>query len=231
MISILAVITARSGSKGIPNKNMVKIGDFPLIKFSIDSIKESKFITKSIVSTDSEIIGSYCLSQGIDFPFIRPAELSNDDSKSIDVILHAIDFFKSQGQLFDYILIIQPTSPFRSQGIIDMAIDKLQKSGKNSLISVQAVKHQYHPNWQFVLDLDKNFLNPFHNKIISRRQELTPTFIRDGSIYLVKTSYLMEKKSLFDDEMDFIIDENSPHINIDNFDDLSAAIIYYNEIN
>lgn len=230
MKSVLAVITARSGSKGIPNKNMIEIGEFPLIKFSIDSIKKSKLISKSIVSTDSEIIGSYCLSQGIDFPFIRPAELSKDDSKSVDVILHALDFFKSQGQYFDYVLIIQPTTPFRSNGLIDMSINKLINSGKNSLISVKSVSHQFHPNWQFLLDLNNNFLIPFQDKIISRRQELIPTFVRDGAIYLVKTNYLFENRTLFDKEMDYVIDENSPNINIDNLEDLSTARKYYNEI-
>jgi N-acylneuraminate cytidylyltransferase len=228
-LSVLAVITARSGSKGILNKNMTLIGDVPLIDFSINSIKKSKLITKSIVSTDSEVIGSHCSSMGIEFPFLRPQDLASDEAKSIDVIIHAINYFKNLKQYFDYVLILQPTAPFRSDNLIDDSIIKLRNSGKNCLISVKEVSHQYHPNWQFALNKENNTLSKFQSKITARRQELSPTFVRDGAIYLIKVDYLLRNNTLFDDEMDFIIDLNSPSINIDTNEDLIAATKYYNE--
>jgi N-acylneuraminate cytidylyltransferase len=223
---VLAIITARSGSKGIPNKNMNPIGAYPLIKYSIDSINDSKMITTKIVSTDSKKIGKYCLDNGIDFPFLRPKKLADDSAKSIDVIIHAINFYKDNNQLFDYVLLIQPTTPFRTKGIIDQSISKLILSQKNTLISVKKVNHQYNPNWQFKLSAEDDSLISYEKTITPRRQDLEDTFIRDGSIYLVKCDFLLKEKSFFDKSIDFIIDHDAPNINIDTEDDLIKANEY-----
>lgn len=220
---ILAIITARSGSKGIPNKNMNLIGAYPLIKYSIDSINDSQMITTKIVSTDSKKIGKYCLDNGVDFPFLRPKKLADDSAKSIDVIIHAINFYRDKNQFYDYVLLIQPTTPFRSKGIIDQSISKLIISQKNTLISVKKVNHQYNPNWQFKLNTEDDSLTSYEKTITSRRQDLEDTFIRDGSIYLVKSDFLLKEKSFFDKSIDFIIDHNSPFINIDTEDDIIKA--------
>ena len=223
---VLAIITARSGSKGIPNKNMNLIGAYPLIKYSIDSINDSKMITTKIVSTDSKKIGKYCLDNGIDFPFLRPKKLADDSAKSIDVIIHAINFYKDNNQLFDYVLLIQPTTPFRTKGIIDQSISKLILSQKNTLISVKKVNHQYNPNWQFKLSTEDDSLISYEKTITSRRQDLDDTFIRDGSIYLVKCDFLLKEKSFFDKSIEYIIDHDAPNINIDTEEDLKKANEY-----
>ena len=223
---VLAIITARGGSKGIPNKNMKLIGKSPLIKYSIDSINDSKLVTTKIVSTDSDIIGKYCLDNGIDFPFLRPKKLADDSAKSIDVIIHAINFYKAKNELFDYVLLIQPTTPFRSKGIIDESISKLILSQKNTLISVKKVNHQYNPNWQFKLSTEDDSLISYEKTITSRRQDLDDTFIRDGSIYLVKCDFLLKENSFFDKSIEYIIDHDAPNINIDTQSDLKKANEY-----
>tara|TARA_Y100000768_G_scaffold381115_1_gene359279 strand:- start:5130 stop:5825 length:696 start_codon:yes stop_codon:yes gene_type:complete len=223
---VLAVIAARGGSKSVPNKNMKKVGKYPLIKYSIDSLNDSTLVTKKIVSTDSEIIGNYCKEHGVDFPFLRPKKLADDSAKSIDVLIHAINFYIDKDQFFDYILLIQPTTPFRSKGIIDQSITKLISSKKNTLISVKKVNHQYNPNWQFKLNHRDDSLTSYENIIISRRQDLEDTFIRDGSVYLLKCNFLLKKKSFFDKSIEYIIDHNSPNINIDNKSDLLYAKEY-----
>jgi N-acylneuraminate cytidylyltransferase len=223
---VLAIITARGGSKGIPNKNMKIIGESPLIKYSIDSLNDSKLVTTKIVSTDNDIIGKYCLDNGVDFPFVRPENLANDSAKSIDVLTHAINFYKNNDQLFDYVLLIQPTTPFRTKGIIDQSISKLILSQKNTLISVKKVNHQYNPNWQFKLSTEDDSLISYEKTITSRRQDLDDTFIRDGSIYLVKCDFLLKENSFFDKSIEYIIDHDAPNINIDTHDDLFKANQY-----
>lgn len=227
---VLALIPARSGSKGVKGKNMIDILGKPLIEYSIDAINESKLISESIVSTDSEYIGEFCESKGVKFPFIRPKVLSNDHAKSIDVVIHALDELENKGQVFDYVLLIQPTSPFRSKNIIDKSIKKLLKSRNNSLISVKAVDHKYNPNWQFKLNQNKTTLTAYEKEITSRRQDLTDTYIRDGSIYITQTNFLRTQNKFFDHETEFIIDSNSPNINIDSPIDLELARDYARKV-
>lgn len=223
---VLAIIPARSGSKGIKGKNMIDIMGKPLIQYSIESILDSNLISKSIVSTDSKEIGEFCISKGIEFPYIRPEKISNDEAKSIDVVLHALNELEKTNQIFDYVLLVQPTTPFRSKGIIDRAINQIINSGSNSIISVKPVDHKFHPNWQFRLNSDKKTLRSYESEVTTRRQSLTETFIRDGSIYITKTSLLLKKRIFFDFKTEFIIDTTSPNINIDTPHDLELAREY-----
>lgn len=227
---VLAIIPARSGSKGIIGKNMINIMGKPLIQYSIESILDSKLISKSIVSTDSKEIGEFCTSKGIDFPFLRPKKFSNDKAKSIDVVLHALNELEKHNEQFDYVLLVQPTTPFRSDGIIDKAINQIIKSGSNSLISVKPVDHKYHPNWQFKLNSKEKTISSYETKVATRRQNLKETFIRDGSIYITKTGFLRKKSTFFDFKTEFIIDSLSPNINIDTHNDLELARDYAKRI-
>ena len=224
--TILAIIPARSGSKGIPGKNMIDLCGRPLIDYTIQTIHDSKKISKAIVSTDSKIIGDYCLERGVDFPFIRPNHLSDDKAKSIDVVIHALNCYKLRGENYDYILLLQPTTPFRNGNWVDMAIEQLEASNNNCLISVKPVPHEYNPNWQFQISESANTITSYEKDIISRRQELNSTFVRDGGIYLVRVEYLLETKSFFDRQMDYIVNKDHPSINIDTLSDLNLARNY-----
>ena len=111
---ILAVITARGGSKGIPGKNIKLLGGKPLIVYSIEAAKKSKLITHAIVSTDDEAIAKVAREFGAEVPFMRPSELSGDKVKHVPVMRHAILLMEEKlGVIFDYVAILQPTSPFR----------------------------------------------------------------------------------------------------------------------
>lgn len=111
---ILAIITARGGSKGIPYKNIMNINGKPLIAYSIEVAKQSKYIDYILVSTDNNKIKEVSLQYGASVPFLRPEEISNDTAKSIDVVIHAINCLKESGEEFDYVLLLQPTSPLRT---------------------------------------------------------------------------------------------------------------------
>lgn len=136
----LAIIPARGGSKGIPYKNIMNINGKPLIAYSIEAAKQSKYIDYILVSTDDDKIKEVSLQYGASVPFLRPEEISNDTAKSIDVVIHGINYLKESGEEFDYVVLLQPTSPLRTSQDIDEAIEILIKNEKESLVSVCEVE-------------------------------------------------------------------------------------------
>ena len=153
---IIAIIPARGGSKGIPNKNIIDLCGRPLIQYSIDSAKGSKYIDKVIVSTDSEKIAEVSRKSGADVPFLRPVGISNDVAKSSDVVIHGIDFLKENyGDEYDYVILLQPTSPLRTAKHIDKAIELCINSDSSSLVSVKELNE----NPIIMRTIDNNKLN------------------------------------------------------------------------
>ena len=142
---ILAVIPARGGSKGIPQKNLTLIKDKPLISYTIEAAKKSKYITHFIVSTDDEKIAKVSKKYGADIPFMRPSSLATDDALTLSVVQHAlVEMEKIKNIKYDYTLLLQPTSPFRSSSDIDDSIEIIVNSPFDSLVSVVDVEG-YHP--------------------------------------------------------------------------------------
>ena len=149
MISILALIPARGGSKGVPRKNIKLLGNIPLIEYTIHSAKESKLLTQIVVSTEDQEIAIAAEIYGCKPPFIRPSDLAQDKSTSLEVVQHSIAFFESQNVFFDAVCLLQPTSPFRERGFIDKAIQKFIESNADSLVSVLPIPNEYNPHWAF----------------------------------------------------------------------------------
>jgi len=223
-MQILAVIPARSGSKGVKDKNIRPLAGKPLIAYSIGAALNSGVIAKTIVSTDSEVYSEVARKYGAEVPFLRPAYLAEDTSASIDVIIHALKFYESQNIKFDAVMILQPTSPLRSKDSITKAVKQFAESGADALVSVVAVPHEYNPHWIF--EPDENHLlkiSTGEKEIIKRRQELPKAFIRDGSIYITKTEIVLNQKSLYGQKLTYI--ENDPQfkVNIDTEDDWKDA--------
>ena len=169
---VLALITAREGSKGLPGKNIMMVNGKPLIVWSITIAKKSKYIDRLIISTDSKKIANIAKEWGCDVPFIRPDELATDKATSMDVIIHAINFLNDTDDKYDYLILLEPTSPLRDVEDIDIALEKLYNN-KTSVSIVSVGKHEStHP--RFTSKIDKNvFLTPLFPEIIdSRRQYL-----------------------------------------------------------
>lgn len=223
-LKILALITARSGSKGVLDKNIRMLGEKPLIAYSIEAALNSNSIHRTIVSTDSEIYAGISKNFGAEVPFLRPAYLAEDSSASIDVVLHALEYLTEKGDHFDAVCLLQPTSPFRSKDFIDRAINQFIESDADALISVVPVPHEFNPHWTFEPNKD-NYLKiaTGEKSIIKRRQELPPAFIRDGSVYITKTSVLLGQKSFYGERLTYIVNDPTLSVNIDTEQDWKKA--------
>ncbi|MBZ9635316.1 cytidylyltransferase domain-containing protein [Clostridium sp. FP1] len=204
----LAIIPARGGSKGIPNKNIMSICGKPLIAYTIEAGKKSKYIDEIIVSTDSDVIKVIAQQYGAVVPFLRPEELSSDSAKSIDVVIHAIDFYKNNNIAFDYVILLQPTSPLRTFEHLDKAIEKIIESNRTSLVSV--CEAEENPI------LMRNIENDKLKEVISfegtnlRRQDLPAFYIFNGALYLNSTDMLVdEKKFVNEDTIPYVMDKES----------------------
>nr|WP_243894336.1 MULTISPECIES: acylneuraminate cytidylyltransferase family protein [Clostridium] len=224
---ILAIIPARGGSKGIPYKNIMKICNKPLIAYSIEAAKNSKYIDYTLVSTDDEAIKDISLKYGAKVPFLRPKEISDDKAKSIDVVLHAIDYLKKDSKEFDYVILLQPTSPLRTMEDIDKAIENIVNSNNNSLISICECDE----NPVLMRTIENNKLNTiFQFKGDNlRRQELPKFYIFNGALYINKVDMLLNEKAFVnEDTMPFIMDRYKS-IDIDNIIDAKIAELILKE--
>lgn len=227
-MKVLGIIPARGGSKGIPGKNIKLLSGKPLIQYTIEAALQSEMLEKIIVSTDSQEIATVAKQLGADVPFIRPMELAQDDTPTLPVIQHALRWSEHMREHYDAVCLLQPTTPFRPVGFIDRAIEKFQQSGADSLVSVLPVPIKYNPHWVFEPNA-KGFLKiaTGEKQIIPRRQELPPTYIRDGAIYITKVQVIFELNSLYGNLIDFIVSEESTHVNLDTLDDWERALNIY----
>jgi CMP-N,N'-diacetyllegionaminic acid synthase len=221
---ILGIIPARGGSKGVPFKNSKLLNGKPLLAYTSEIALQSTYLTEVILSSDDFQIIEVAKQRGIQVPFIRPEELAQDTTPTIDVIIHALEWYKKQAVFFDAVCILQVTSPFRTVEFLDAALKKFITSDCDSLVSVQKVPHEYNPHWTFEVNAAGNLtVATGEEKLISRRQELPVAYHRDGSIYITKTEVLLQQHSLYGNRISFI--ESSPelYVNIDTLADWEKA--------
>lgn len=196
-MKVLAIITARGGSKGIPDKNIKPLGGKPLITWTVEAALAAEGVDRTILTTDSQVIADLGAAAGAEVPFLRPEALARDDSPSIDAILHAVRWMdENQSYHPDYVLCLQPTTPFRNAHDIDEAIKCAADKDADSVISVTPVEHS--PNWMQTID-DAGRLQDYipGGTSVSIRQELTQVYQLNGAIFLTRCQALLEKNSLF----------------------------------
>ncbi|UOG29269.1 cytidylyltransferase domain-containing protein [Leptospira noguchii] len=219
---ILGIIVARSGSKGIPKKNLKCIADKPLIQYTIECAHKSKKLSEFIVSTDGEDIRKISLDLGVKVPFLRPKEISDDVASPILAIQHAKSYYENLNIHFDGFLMLQPTTPFRSEEDIDGSIELLEVSNADSVISVVNVG-AFHPARMKYMEagklIDPPFCEEYENQ---RRQELKPMFIRNGAIYL-STKKTIENSSFRGKDCRAWLMPNDRSVNIDTEEDFLYA--------
>jgi N-acylneuraminate cytidylyltransferase len=223
-VRILGIIPARGGSKGVPGKNIKPLNGKPLLQYTASAALAANGLTQVVLSSEDNDIIAAGIAMGLSVPFVRPAHLAQDGTPTLPVVEHVLDFIAEQGLQFDAVCLLQTTSPLRPAGFVDAAITKFTDGGADSLISVTQVPHEYNPHWVFEPS-DSGFLrlSTGEREIIPRRQLLPPAYIRDGSIYLVKTSVIRSKQSFYGDSIDWIESNPAYYVNIDTAKDWALA--------
>ena len=197
MMTVLAVVPARGKSKGIPRKNIAPLRSRPLLAYTAMAALAARHISRVILSTDDEEIAEVGRKWGLEVPFMRPARLAKDDTPTIPVLQHAVESLESQGEHFDAVLTLQPTTPFRLASDIDGAIELLARTNADSVVSFVDVG-EHHPARMKWIDEDRRVIDPpFAEQVEGqRRQELRPIYLREGSIYLTRRDVLMKDSSI-----------------------------------
>ncbi len=220
---ILGLIPARGGSKGVKDKNIIDLCGRPLISYTIEAANKSRYIDNVVVSTDSEKIAKVAKAAGAEVPFLRPAELASDTSKTIDSVLHAINTLGGMGQKFDVVVLLQPTQPLRTAEDIDAAIEYYFSSGERDLVSVSEVDD--HPILMRRFGEDGQMYHLLEGSSTCRRQDMDCYYRVNGCIYINQILRLNDKTSFNDNELGFIMPREKA-VDIDEMKDLYIAEYY-----
>ncbi len=218
-MKIIAIIPARGGSKGIPKKNLVPILGKPLIDWSIEAGLQSKHITDIVVTSDDDKILVHAKKFKDVVLIDRPKELATDNSPTEPVLVHALEVLKKQGKEYDYLVLLQPTSPLRTADDIDVALKKMIYADATALISVFEPDH--HPLKSFKVDKNGYLSGLVNNKFpFMPRQALPKVYQPNGAIYIVKISEFLKTHTLFTNKTINFTMSPAKSIDIDTFDDL-----------
>lgn len=219
---VLALIPAREGSKGIKDKNIIEIGGKPLISYTINAAKNSKYIDKVIVSTDGDKIANVAIKYGVSVPFLRPKNLAQDNSNVITTVVYTLEQLNSNNEKYDIIVLLQPTSPFRNQNHIDEALEMLINNNLTSILSVCETDKNPTLIRQFK---ENNKIIPLIETDISLRQEMPKYYLLNGAIYINYTKDIHINKYLKDNEYGYIMDKYHS-LDIDEHIDIEIANLY-----
>ncbi|MDD7349891.1 MAG: acylneuraminate cytidylyltransferase family protein [Clostridiales bacterium] len=223
---ILAIIPARGGSKGIPRKNVKAISGKPMIQYTIEAAKECPYIDKVVVSTEDEEIADISMRAGAIVPFSRPEELATDEAKTIDVVMHAVEFYERKAEHFDIIVLLQPTSPLRNAEDITKALEYFMRNEQRSLVTVSEVSES--PILMRNFNKENKLEKILEEDSDVRRQDMKKFYRINGAIYINKASELNANTSFNDNEMGFVLTQEHG-IDVDEPQDLVVAEYYLSQ--
>ena len=196
---VLALIPARGGSKGLPGKNIKDLCGMPLLAWPIRAARESNYIDQVIVSTENKNYADIARSYGASVPFIRPAKLARDDSGTYLVVEHALNYLKSQNEIYDYMVLLEPTSPLTTSKDIDEALKLLisKRDLADSVVGVSKVEAT-HPVFDVRIN-DKGLIEPYVGNGFNnfKRQEIDKLYYFEGSLYISDLAILIREKSFY----------------------------------
>ena len=228
-MKILALVTARGGSVRLPGKNLRQLGGKPLINWSIEIAQDIAEICEILVSTDNESIADVSRQAGALVPWLRPQELSTNEASSVDVALHALNWYEAEKGIVDGLLLLQPTSPFRSRQTVLNGIAIFETTGMLPVVGVSNT--HAHPLWSF--KIEKGELLPFvdNSGIQNRSQDLSPVYVVNGSFYLISPADLRENNSFFGPRtIPLIVESEQEALDIDSEIDFAFAEFTYKNI-
>jgi len=225
--TFLCIIPARGGSKGIPNKNIIDLNGYPLIHYSINTAKLSNIFDRIIVSTDSEEIAEVAKREGAEVPFLRPSFLSTDDSKIEDTISYILNTIEREDKKYDYVCLMQPTSPLLESIDIVNATNMLFDRKAEIIVSVGNTPINI--EWTTTLSEDLS-LNNFSNKVCgTNRQSFDKKYFLNGAIYLGEWDIFYNKKDYYSQKSCAYIMPYERSIDIDTYTDLKLASFFLND--
>ena len=228
-MKILALVTARGGSVRLPGKNLRPLGGKPLINWSIEIAQDIPEICEILVSTDNESIADVSRDAGALVPWLRPQELSTSEASSVDVALHALNWYEAEKGIVDGLLLLQPTSPFRSRQTVLNGIALFVKNGMLPVVGVSPT--HTHPLWSFKIEKGELLSFVDNSGIQNRSQDLHPAYIVNGSFYLISPSELRKNKSFFGQRTIPVVSESEQEaLDIDSELDFAFAEFIYKNI-
>jgi CMP-N-acetylneuraminic acid synthetase len=197
MLTVLGIVPARGGSKGIPRKNLAPVAGRPLLAYTATAALAATRLSRIVLSTDDAEIAAVGRACGLAVPFMRPPHLAGDDVQTIDVLQDVVSTLEADGHHFDAVFTLQPTNPLRRADDIDGAIELLERTGADSVISFVDVGER-HPARMKVVGPDGRVHDPPFGEAVEcqRRQALPPLYLREGSVYLTRRDVLMREHSL-----------------------------------
>lgn len=200
-VRTLFLIAARGGSKGVPRKNLREIGGISLVGFKAISARKSKHCTRLIVSTDSHEIQDNARRYGAEAPFTRPTELASDTAKTVDVIVHAMEWIEANtSERYEALMLLEPASPFARTLDYDAAVDLMLARDADVVVGVRPVE----VNSVFVGPLDEqgritSIIDKMQQRSTARRQDLSQEYTMNAALYLMKWGYFKEHRSIYYD--------------------------------
>ena len=196
--SVLGLIPARGGSKGIVRKNLRLLDGKPLFMHTVEAARASAGLSRVLMTTDDIEIAEAGRRSGVDVPFLRPAELARDATPMIDVVLHCLEWLLARGEQYDGVCLLQPTSPLRSAATIDRCIRELWEKNADCVVSIRPVPTDFNPHWVYFADSDGSLrLSTGEAEPISARQFLPVAYHRDGSVFVSRVQGVLSHRSLY----------------------------------
>lgn len=222
--TVLAVIPARGGSKGVPLKNIRPLQGKPLLLHTADVVREAGCFDRAVVSTDHDAIADVARAGGLEVPFRRPAELSGDRIGDREVLVHAVSEMEGlSGERFDVVVMLQPTSPLRTAGHVRRAIEHLITGQWEAVWTVSATPEKYHPLKQLSVDASGrlSLFDPRGSTIIAR-QQLSPVYHRNGVAYAFTRRCLLELNTILPERAGVLVLDGE-FVSIDTESDFAAV--------
>lgn len=217
---MIAIIPARGGSKGLPEKNIKQLMGKPLIAYTIECVLKSKYVDRVIVSTDSKEIAEVALKYGAEVPFMRPDYLASDTAMAVDNYIYTIDRLeKDSGSKINEFMVLQPTSPLRAVEDIDGATEMFFSKKADSVISYTKEAHPVY--WHKFIDENNKLVDIFESTIVNR-QELKISYYPNGAVYIFRTKLIRQKKYYSHETYAFIMPRNRS-VDIDYQEDFDYA--------
>jgi CMP-N,N'-diacetyllegionaminic acid synthase len=223
-MSVVAIVPARAGSKGIPGKNIKPLCGKPLLAYTADVIRTTGIFDRALLSTDSEAIAAIGRASGLETPFLRPSELARDDTPMLAVIEHTLDWLDAHGGGPEIVVLLQPTQPLRSATDIVKAVDLLKGGACDSVASVVPLPAHLCPDYVMRIDDEGRLVNFLaEGERVTRRQDVRQAYSRDGTLYAFRAATVRSYGSIYGAKCYPLIVEPERSVNIDSAADWELA--------